>query len=50
VSFEAFTGVMIQVEVLQVVMPFSIVVLYQCFRGPCCLQLQGEVKTGSMVL
>jgi len=32
---------MIQVEVFWVVTPCSVVVGYQCFRGPCCLQ--GEV-------
>jgi hypothetical protein len=25
-------------------MPCSVVVGYQCFRGPCCLYLQGEVS------
>jgi hypothetical protein len=34
----------IQVKVLWVVMPWSIVVGYQCFRGSCCLHLEGEVK------
>jgi len=33
---------MIQVEVFWVVMPCSIAVGYQHFRGPCCLHLQGE--------
>jgi hypothetical protein len=27
---------LIQVEVLQVVMPCSVAVGYQCFGGPCC--------------
>jgi hypothetical protein len=28
---------------LQVVMLCSVAVGYQCFGGPCCLHLQGEV-------
>jgi hypothetical protein len=40
-SFQAFIVMMIQVEVFWVVTPCSVVVGYQCFRGPCCLQ--GEV-------
>jgi hypothetical protein len=40
-GIEAFTEVVIQVEVVWVVTPFS-VVGYQRFRGPCCLHLQGE--------
>jgi hypothetical protein len=44
VSFEASMTVMFQVEVFWVVMPCNVVVGYQCFRGPCCLHLQGEVK------
>jgi hypothetical protein len=35
---------MMQVEVFWVVTPYSVVVGYQRFRGPCCLHLQGEVK------
>jgi len=38
-SFEAFTAVMIQVEVFQVVTLCSVVVEYQCFRGHCYLHL-----------
>jgi hypothetical protein len=43
-SSEAFTAAMLQVEVLWVVTPSSVVVGYQSFRGPCCLHLQGGVK------
>jgi len=35
----------VQVEVLWVVMPYSVVVRYQRFAGPCCLHLQGDKKT-----
>jgi hypothetical protein len=41
-SFEAFTAVMFQVEVLWNVIPCRVVVGYQYFSGPCCLHLQGE--------
>jgi len=37
-------AVKIQVEFFWVVSPSSTVVGYQCFRGPCCLNLQGRVK------
>jgi len=43
VRFEVFMVVKIQVEVFWVVTLCSIVVGYQCFRGPCCFHLQGEV-------
>jgi hypothetical protein len=36
-------AVKIQVEVLWVVTPCSVVVGYQSFSDPCCLHLQGEV-------
>jgi len=42
VRFEVFTAVKIQVEFFWVVMPYSAVVEYQRFRGPCCLHLQDE--------
>jgi hypothetical protein len=35
---------MFRVEVFWVVTPCSVVVGYQCLRGPCCLHLQGEMK------
>jgi hypothetical protein len=34
---------MFQVDVFCIVTPCNVVVGYQCFRGPCCLHLQGEV-------
>jgi hypothetical protein len=39
-----FTAVKIQVEVFWVVTPCSVVVGYQCFRGPCCLHLHFTIK------
>jgi len=42
--FEVFMAVKIQVEVLWVVTPCSVVVGYHCFRGPCCHHLQSEVS------
>jgi len=36
----------VQVEVLCVVTPCSVVVAYQNFRGPCCLLLQERVGCG----
>jgi len=41
VSFQAFTAVMFQVEILCVAISFSVVAGYQCFGGSCCLHLQG---------
>jgi hypothetical protein len=41
-KFEAFMTVKIQFKVLWVVTPYSVVVGYQCFRGPCCLHLLGS--------
>jgi hypothetical protein len=43
VRSEVFTVVKNQVKAFWVVMPSSVVVGYQCFRGPCCLHLQVEV-------
>jgi hypothetical protein len=44
-SFQAFRAVMFQVEVCWVaVMPGSVVVGHQCYRGPCYLNLQVEVS------
>jgi len=42
-SLEAFTAVIFQVTVFWDITPCSVVVGYQCFRGPCCLQPQGEI-------
>jgi hypothetical protein len=36
-------AVMYQMVVFWVVTPYSVVVGYQRFRGPCCLYLQDEV-------
>jgi len=44
-SFEAFTAVMFQVEVLWVVTPYSAVVGYRRFGGPCCLHLHHSNRT-----
>jgi hypothetical protein len=41
VRFGVFTAVRIEVKVFWVVTPCG-VVGYQCFRGVCCLHLQGE--------
>jgi hypothetical protein len=43
VSFVAFMVMMFYVKVFCVVLLCRVVVGYQCFRGPCCLHLQGEV-------
>jgi hypothetical protein len=40
---------MFQVEVFWVVTLCNIVVGYQRVRGPCCLHLQGEVTSETMV-
>jgi len=40
--YEALTVVLFQVEVFWVVTPCSVVVGYQCFRGPCHLHQQGK--------
>jgi len=42
VRFEVFTVVKIRVVVLWVVMLYSDMVGYQCFRGSWCLHLHGE--------
>jgi len=42
-SFEAFTEVMFQVEVLWAVTPCIVVVGNQRFWGPCLLHLKGKV-------
>jgi len=43
-SFEVFTAVTFQTELFWIVTPCSVVVGYQRFRAPCCLQLKGEVQ------
>jgi len=42
--FVVLTVVKIHIEVFWVVMPCSVAVGYQCFRGPHCFHLQGEVS------
>jgi len=46
---EVFTPMKFQVEIFWVVTPFSTVVWYQRFKGPCCLHLHPECG-GSMEL
>jgi len=43
-SLEAFTAVIFYVEIFGIVTPCIAVVVFQRFRGPCCLYLQGGVK------
>jgi len=40
-KFEVLTAVKVQIEVFWVVMSYNVVVVYQCFRAPCCLHLHG---------
>jgi hypothetical protein len=42
--FEVFMAVKVQVEVLWVLTPRTVVIGYQFFRGPCCLrpEMKGE--------
>jgi hypothetical protein len=42
VGFEVLTAVSTKIAVTWVVAPCSLVEVYQRFRGPCCLHLQGE--------
>jgi len=44
VNFEASTAVMFQVEVFWVVKPCSVLVGYQCSRGPCCPWMQSPSR------
>jgi hypothetical protein len=39
-----FMAVKIQIEVFCIVTMCCVVIGHQCFRGPCCLSLQGELK------
>jgi hypothetical protein len=50
VSFETFTAVMFQLKVFWVMTLCSVVVGYQCFRGLCCLHLQGHGVTTQRTL
>jgi len=38
--YEVFTAVKIQVKVVWIVTPCSIMVGYKCFGGPCCLHFR----------
>jgi hypothetical protein len=42
VGFEVLTAVSMKMAVFWVVAPFSMVEVYQCFRGPCWLHHQGD--------
>jgi hypothetical protein len=42
VGFEVLTAVSMKFAVFWVVAPCSLVEVYQCFRGPCCLHHQGD--------
>jgi hypothetical protein len=42
VGFEVLTAVSTKMAVFWVVAPCSLVEVYQCFRGPCCLHHQGD--------
>jgi hypothetical protein len=42
VGFEVLTAVSTKMAVFWVVAPCSLVEVYQCFRGPCCLRHQGD--------
>jgi hypothetical protein len=44
--YEVFMVVKIQVKVFGVVIPYSVVLGYQCSRGPCCLHLQVKCEDG----
>jgi hypothetical protein len=44
VGFEDLTAVSTKVAVFWVVAPYSLVEVYQRFRGPCCLHHQGDEK------
>jgi hypothetical protein len=46
---EVTTVVKIETEVHWVALLCSVAVKYQCFRGPCCLHLQGEVTGNGLV-
>jgi hypothetical protein len=39
----AWVFVCVQVEVFWVVMAYSVAIVYQCFRGPCCIHIWCEV-------
>jgi len=41
---EVFTAITVKVLVFQVVMPYNDMIVYQHFRGPCCLHLHLTLK------
>jgi hypothetical protein len=43
VGFEVLTAVSTKMAVFWVVVPCSLVEVYQRFRGPCCLHHQGDL-------
>jgi hypothetical protein len=44
VGSEVLTAVYTKIAVFWVVAPCSLVEVYQCFRGPCCLHHQGDIR------
>jgi hypothetical protein len=42
VGFEVLTAVSTKMDVFWAVAPCSLIEVYQCFRGPCCLHHQGD--------
>jgi hypothetical protein len=42
VGFEVLTAVSTKMAVFWVVAPYSLVEVYQRFRGPCCFRHQGD--------
>jgi hypothetical protein len=42
VGFEVLTAASTKTDLFWVVAPCSLVVVYQSFRGPCCLHNQGD--------
>jgi hypothetical protein len=47
VGFEVLTAVSTKMAVFWVVAPYSLVEVYQRFRGPCCLHHQGDSSQDS---
>jgi hypothetical protein len=44
-EFEVLTAVSMKMAVFWVVAPYSLVEVYQHFRGPCCLHHQGNLSS-----
>jgi hypothetical protein len=49
VGFEVLTVVSMKMAVFWVIVPCSLVEVYQCFRGPCCLHYQSHLLNISTV-